>query len=121
VVQLSGRLAIRYEPLISQVSQAVSPAGSHAAPTAPAALHRKQRRVPAPHPPHPHFGRRTAMRFWSGFHPQARSQSTRVQSPIVAAVSCFFVNDPTIDFDLTGLLNVGDMPVLSGIIRKVLR
>ena len=50
-----------------------------------------------------------------------RSQSTRVQSPIVAAVSCFFVNDPTIDFDLTGLLNVGDMPVLSGIIRKVLR
>lgn len=61
------------------------------------------------------------MRFRSGFHPQARSQSTRVQSPIVAAVSCFFVNDPTIDFDLTGLLNVGDMPVLSGIIRKVLR
>ena len=77
--------------------------------------------LPAPHPPHPHFGRRTAVRFWSGFHPQARSQSTRVQSPIVAAVSCFFVNDPTIDFDLTGLLNVGDMPVLSGIIRKVLR
>ena len=67
------------------------------------------------------LGRRAAMRFWSGFHPQARSQSTRVQSPIVAAVSCFFVNDPTIDFDLTGLLNVGDMPVLSGIIRKVLR
>jgi len=104
-VQLSGRLAIRYEPLISQVrprGQQCSPSPAHCIASSAACLRRIRR-------------------IWAGFHPQARSQSTPVQSPIVAAVSCFFVNDPTIDFDLTGLLNVGDMPVLSGIIRKVLR
>lgn len=40
--------------------------------------------------------------------------------PLVGGLQIFFLNNPTIDFDLVGIIDVLDMPGLSDLLRKII-